>query len=139
MTPASGPLLLSRQPATLAARGRERPERWTDRLQLMTCVHDVFPDFVDELVELVEASMRPELAEQIPTLDVVDRCRCGHRNCAHFYTAPRPSGAYPPGRTNVALRPRRGLIVLDVLENRIVGVEVLERPDVKKQLDAAFA
>lgn len=105
----------------------------------MTSVRDAFPQFVVELVTLVEASSRPELAEQIPTLEVVDRCRCGDRNCAHFYTAPRPAGAYPEGHANVLLGARRGLIVLDVVGTRVVAVEVLDRPDVKKRLDAALA
>ena len=72
-------------------------------------VRDVLPEFVDELVALVEASSRPELADRIPTLEVMDRCRCGDRNCAHFYTAPRPAGAHPEGHANVLLSARRGL------------------------------
>jgi len=105
----------------------------------MTPLRDVFPEFVAELVALVEASSRPELAGQIPTLEVVDRCRCGDGNCAHFYTAPRPAGAYPEGHANVLLRARRGLIVLDVVGTDVVAVEVLDRPDVKMRLDAALA
>jgi hypothetical protein len=105
----------------------------------MTSVREVFPEFVAELVALVEASPRPELADQIPGLGVVDRCRCDQGNCAHFYTAPRPVGAYPEGRVNVRLAACRGLIVLDVVGTQVVAVEVLDRRDVKKWLDAVLA
>lgn len=104
----------------------------------MPTLREVFPEFVVELTALVASSSSPELAEQIPALELVDRCRCGQRNCAHFYTAPRPSGAYPPGHANVPLAARRGLIVLDVVAQRIVAIEVLDRPDVKQRLDAVL-
>jgi hypothetical protein len=105
----------------------------------MATVRDIFPEFSDELVRLVQSSARPELADQIPSLPVVDRCGCGQSNCALFYTAPRPSGAYGPGHSNVLLDPKKGLIVLDVVEGRVVAVEVLDRPDVKRRLDAGLS
>ena len=98
-------------------------------------VRHVFPEFWQELASLVAKSERSELAEQVPDLPLVDRCRCGQANCAHFYTAPRPSGAYGDGHSTVLLGATRGLIVLDVVDEIIVGVEVLDRPDVKRRLD----
>ena len=41
----------------------------------MASVRDVFPEFVAELVALVEASSHPEFADQIPALEVVDAVR----------------------------------------------------------------
>lgn len=104
----------------------------------MVPVLELFPEFAEELVALVEASSRPELAGQVATLCVVDRCRCKQANCAHFYTAARPAGAYPGSHSNVRLGAKRGLIVLDVVGTEVVAVEVLDRPDVKRRLDAAF-
>jgi hypothetical protein len=40
--------------------------------------------------------------------------------------------------SNVRLGAKRGLIVLDVVGTEVVAVEVLDRPDVKRRLDAAF-
>jgi hypothetical protein len=53
-----------------------------------------------------------------------------------FLTAPPPNGPYGAGHTNVMLPASSGLIVLDVIDDRIVAVEVLDRPDVKPLLDA---
>ena len=102
----------------------------------MPSIQEAFPAFHAELTALVEASARPELAAQVADLPVVDRCRCGEKACAHFYTAPKPSGGYGAGHSNVLLPAARGLIVLDVVHDRIVAVELLDRPDVKAILDS---
>jgi hypothetical protein len=107
-----------------------------DRMARRRTVRDVFPAFVDELVELCRRAGSPELGEQIPELPVVARCTCGQNNCAHFYTAPPPLHSYPPGHRNVVLPAKRGLIVLCVVDERVVAVEVLDRHDVKARLDA---
>lgn len=104
----------------------------------MPSIREVFPEFATELADLVAESDKPELAKQIPDLPVVERCRCGQRNCAHFYTATPPSSGYGPNHTNVPLDARRGLITLDVVDGAVVGVEILDRPDVKRRLDVAF-
>jgi hypothetical protein len=101
----------------------------------MKKIEELFPDFSSELRDLVREAGRTDLAEQIGTLPVVARCSCGQNNCAHFYTATPPSGAYPPGHKSVPLPARSGLIVLDLLNDRVVAIEVLDRPDVKKILD----
>ena len=57
-------------------------------------VAELFPAFTRELQSLAVQEGRADLAEQIPDLPVVARCKCGEDNCAHFYTAPPPSAAY---------------------------------------------
>jgi len=99
-------------------------------------VRDVFPAFAGELADLCRSAARSDLAVQIADLPVVARCRCGQKNCAHFYTAPPPDGAYGAGHRNVLLPSKRGLIVIDVVNDRVVGVEVLDRHDVTEILDA---
>jgi hypothetical protein len=76
----------------------------------------------------------PELAAQVPSLPISDRCRCGDESCATFYTQPKPEGAYGPGHRNVVLAPDDGTIILDVVEERIACVEVLDRNDVREKL-----
>ena len=51
-----------------------------------------------------------------------------HEFCQSFYTAPRPDAGYGPGHRNVCLDPRRGMLVLDVVDGRIMFVEVLDYP-----------
>ena len=101
-------------------------------------VDDLFPAFAAELENLTLSAGRSDLVQQIRSLPVLERCTCGERNCAHFYTAPRPLGSYGAGHTNVMLPSDRGLIVYDVIDDRIVAVEVLDRPDVKAVLDRYF-
>jgi hypothetical protein len=102
----------------------------------ITTVSDLFPAFAAELGHLVRVSDRPELADQIPGLPVVTRCMCGQDNCAHFYTAPPPNGAYGAGHANLVLAAETGLVVLDVVDGQIIALEILDRPDVKRLLDA---
>ena len=102
----------------------------------MATVREIFPRFAVELEQLIRASSRPELAAQVGELLVVARCRCAQPDCAHFFTAAPPQGAYGPGHASIELASEHGLIVLDVIDDRIVAVEVLDRGDVKAILDA---
>lgn len=98
-------------------------------------VEELFPRFAAELANLCRREGHPNLADQIGTLPIVDRCTCGEANCAHFFTAPPPRGSYGAGHSNVVLPAELGMIVLDIIDGRIVAVEVLDRPEVKRALD----
>ena len=89
-------------------------------------VRDVYPDFSAELISLLNAEGESELGISAYDLRVVAKCGCGDDLCQGFYTAPRPNGPYGAGHRNVALSPERGMIVLDVVEQRIMFVEVLD-------------
>ena len=93
-------------------------------------------EFAQELQLLLENLGLPELAAQVPGLRIVDRCRCGDHFCATFYSEPRPNSTWASlGRhENVVLNPEEGMIILDVVDRRIVCVEVLDRQDVRKSL-----
>jgi len=58
---------------------------------------EALPELAEELRELLMEASRAELASQIPTLKIVDRCRCGDYFCASFYKQPKPIGRYGPG------------------------------------------
>jgi hypothetical protein len=98
-------------------------------------IGDLLPAFSLELQTLTRAAGRPDLAGQIPSLPIVARCTCGQDNCAQFYTEAPPRGAYPAGHSNLMLPDPVGLIVLDIVGDRIVCVEILDRPDVKPAID----
>jgi hypothetical protein len=87
-----------------------------------------WPIFADELSEALEADGHSGLAAQVDELRIVDRCPCADDFCQSFYTAPRPDGAYGPGHTNIVLDPPwPGYLILDVVNDKIMFVEVLYR------------
>ena len=53
-----------------------------------------------------------------------------------FYVLPKPNGAYGPDHRNVALTPNKGMLILDVVGEKIAAVEVLYRDDVRKVIGA---
>jgi hypothetical protein len=98
----------------------------------------MFPTLARELQELLAAQSETQLAAQVPGLAVVERCRCGDDFCGTFYVFPKPSGAYGPGHRNVALEPKHGMLILDVLDDEIAAVEVLYRDEIRKKLLTEF-
>ena len=105
-----------------------------ERGEQVLMVRDVFPDLAQELRNLLLAQGETSLAQQVDALAVVDRCRCTDDFCAMFYTAPRPERSWGPGHRNVALVPEQGDLILDVLDDRIVAVEVLFRNEIRDKL-----
>lgn len=65
-------------------------------------------------------------------LRIVDRCRCGDDICAAFYGRRKPTGAYGPNHRNVALTPEEGMLIVDVVDEKLTCVEVLFRDDVRR-------
>jgi len=96
---------------------------------------DTLPAFAAELRQLLVQQGEPELASQVPTLAIFDRCRCGDDFCTTFYTQPKPEGGYGPGHRNVRLMPEEGMLILDVVSEKIAAVEVLYRDEVRQELD----
>jgi hypothetical protein len=98
---------------------------------------DTLPEFAAELRQLLIEKGEAELASQVLSLAIHDRCRCGDSFCSTFYTQPKPNGAYGPGHRNIALTPDEGMLILDVVGEEIMCVEVLDREDVRGKLLAA--
>jgi hypothetical protein len=98
-------------------------------------LRDVFPDVAKELQALLLAGGESLLAGQVESLRIVDRCRCTDDFCAMFYTVPRPAQLpWGPGHRNVALDPQHGNLILDVVDDRIVAVEILYRDEIRDKL-----
>jgi hypothetical protein len=104
--------------------------------QNQTLLSEALPSLANELHQLLEERGEPELAAQVPSLAILDRC--GDDFCATFYTQPKPHGAYGPGHRNVALTSDEGMLILDVVAGEITCVEVLDRKDVRRKLDKAL-
>ena len=110
-------------------------------------LHLVMPLFAAELRNLLPASDLPVLADQVDELELVGRCRCGEYFCSSFYVN---GGSSPLDDQEQALRGRyshnslylgapSGLVVVDTDHlDRIVFVEVQNRPDVEEELASAI-
>lgn len=61
-----------------------------------------------------------------------EECGCGDDLCQSFCTAEPPDGAYGPGHRCVPLLPPRGDLILDVVDGRIMYVEVLHYPELPR-------
>jgi hypothetical protein len=97
-------------------------------------VSEKFPELSQELQVLLLEIGEGQLAEQVPDLNLFDRCRCGDDFCATMYTQPKPAKSYGPSHRNIHLTPERGMIILDVDENRIACVEILYRDEIRNRL-----
>lgn len=97
-------------------------------------LQQALPALAAELSSLLERAGQSDLAEQVAQLRLVDRCRCEDEFCATIYTAPRPRGAWGAGHQNVALEPAEGYVVLDLLDRKIVCIEVLYRKPIRDEV-----
>ncbi len=101
-------------------------------------LQDALPDLADELTALLRSQNERDLAEQVPLLRLVDRCRCGDNFCATLYTAPKPKGAYGPNHESLSLNPSSGQLILDLVDRKIVCAEILFREDLRKRILQLF-
>jgi hypothetical protein len=100
-------------------------------------LEDVLPELAEELRAQLEKDSEHDLVSQIPSLRIVDRCRCGADFCATFYTAPKPRGAWGPVHETIALDCEEGYLNLDLVNRQIVSVEVLYRDELRNKLHKA--
>jgi len=95
---------------------------------------NVLPDLAAELESLLGSDGELELAAQVHSLAMVDRCRCDSDSCATFYCVPKPKGAWGPNHRNVLLDTQKGVTVVDVLDEKIVCIEILDRAEITTQV-----
>ncbi|MFJ9714126.1 hypothetical protein [Streptomyces sp. NPDC101234] len=97
-------------------------------------VRNVFPDLITELTALLEDEGERELAVCAWDLHLVDECGCGDDFCQSIRTADRPRGQpYGPGHRCVPLSPSKGMLILDIVDGRIMYIEILGRPPMHRQ------
>ena len=101
-------------------------------------LQDALPDLADELTALLRNANERDLVEQVPLLQLVDRCRCGDDFCATLYTAPKPKGAYGPNHESISLNPSSGHFILDLVDRKIVCIEILFREDLRSRVLQLF-
>ncbi|MEU1165130.1 hypothetical protein ABZ372_33290 [Streptomyces sp. NPDC005921] len=97
-------------------------------------VRNVFPDLITELTALLEDEGERELAICAWDLRLVDECGCGDDFCQSIQTADHPQGQpYGPGHRCVPLSPSKGMLILDIVDARIMYIEILDRPPMHRQ------
>ncbi|MFE5049996.1 hypothetical protein ACFRAI_27170 [Streptomyces sp. NPDC056637] len=97
-------------------------------------IRDVFPDLIAELTALLEDEGERELAICAWDLRLVDECGCGDDFCQSIRTADHPQGQpYGPGHRCVPLLPSKGMLILDVVDGRIMYIEILDQPPMHRQ------
>ena len=101
-------------------------------------LRDAMPKFASELFSVLSSGDHSSLSSQVQSLQIVDRCDCGDDSCATFFTSPKPSGSWGGGHRNIVLPVEDYDLILDVVEQDIVCVEILDRPDLKLLLDSSF-
>ena len=101
-------------------------------------LQESLPDLADELTSLLRKKNEKELLEKVPLLRLVDRCRCGDDFCATLYTAPKPKGAYGPNHESLSLDPSSGQLILDLVDRKIVCIEILFREDLRSRILQLF-
>ena len=97
-------------------------------------LRELLPDVCAELERDLRAAGEHAVADGVDFLRIHALCACEDTWCGSFYTAPKPDGKYGPGHRNVLLDPKIGMTILDVVDDIIVFVELIDRPDVKTAL-----
>ena len=105
---------------------------------MSSLLQDTLPDLADELTALLRSQNEMDLAEQVPLLRLVDRCRCGDDFCATLYTSPKPEGAYGPNHESIPLNSSSGHLILDLVDKKIVCIEILFREDLRSEVLRLF-
>ncbi|WP_328428219.1 hypothetical protein [Streptomyces sp. NBC_00443] len=100
-------------------------------------VREVFPELVDELVQLLEEEGERELAMCVWDVRMIGECGCGDDFCQSIRTSDHPGGQpYGPGHRGVPLLPSSGDLILDVVNGRIMYIEILGRPRLRRRVQA---
>ncbi|MFF7457134.1 hypothetical protein [Kitasatospora sp. NPDC008115] len=97
-------------------------------------VRDIFPDLVAELAALLEDEGEHGLAVHVRDIRLVAECGCGDDFCQSLRTGHHlPERPFGEGHRCVELSPSTGMLVLDVVDERIAYIEVLGRPPMPRR------
>ncbi|HEX9960710.1 MAG TPA: hypothetical protein VGB00_07255 [Pyrinomonadaceae bacterium] len=99
---------------------------------------EVLPELASELKDLFIQAEKPHLSEQVDALQIVDRCRCGDSFCATIYTIPKPKGAWGKNHYTIPLDAEAGMIIVDVLNEKVAEIEILNRDEIRKKVLKLF-
>jgi hypothetical protein len=99
---------------------------------------DLLPILSKQLREALRDHGRGDLADQVDSLSIWERCGCGDDFCSSFFTdGPRPAKGYRDEgeHQTVALIIDGGMVNVDTVSGSIRHVEVLDRSDVHAAIE----
>jgi hypothetical protein len=92
-------------------------------------VREVFPDLIAELATLLAESGEAGLAAGVRDVRLIGECDCGDTFCQSIRTAEHPQGQpFGAGHRCVPLLSPEGVLALDVVGDRIMYIEIIDRP-----------
>lgn len=100
---------------------------------------DVLPRTAKIVAALLLEEGYARLCKQMPELMIFEKCSCQSPDCASFYTQPKPEGPYGPGHWGFTLKSPAGLIVLDILNDKIAFIEILRFPLASSEVAANWS
>jgi hypothetical protein len=110
------------------------PVRWLGFARMASVrLGDVDPALARELRAGLAMAGEDALASAVEELTIVESCLCGDEECASFYPVERFQAAWYWGSSGRTVRLRAGLAV-DAAGDRIVAVEVVDRPILRRTL-----
>jgi hypothetical protein len=95
----------------------------------------VLPAIAEELYIGFRKARRPELADMVWALELVDRCPCNDDFRATFYTQPNEHWY---GKVEPIFLDIPGLICVHLVQGQLARVELLDRPEVRDRLRELF-
>lgn len=103
--------------------------------QIYFSFSEAFPALAVEFTDLLLKEGLVELANEVQTLKVYDRCRCGEKRCATFYFAPKPEGAWGNNLETVQLESESEMdFIVDYMGEKILDLELLGNPVISSKL-----
>lgn len=98
----------------------------------------VLPAFAAELENALRAQGEEGLAAQISTLRISSLCQCDDDFCSSFHTGERAQTIWRGGRQRITPGLSEGMVILEVVDGKILFVEVLDRVSIRDALARAF-
>lgn len=100
---------------------------------------EVAPELVVELRDYFVELGENELASQAHSLVIAELCGCGDSFCGSFHAVPRKPAGVPRRGQREQFAPRLTELHVDVVDGRIVYVEILYQDELKAKIHAAVA
>ena len=96
---------------------------------------DALPEFSRELAEGLAAEGRPDLADSVYTIEIVDRCLCEVTGCITFHAVPKATAPKWPDECERIIPCVRGVSCVHFVDHCVVWIEALGRVDEKTRLE----
>ena len=96
---------------------------------------DALPGFSRELAEGLADEGRPDLADSVYSIEIIDRCICEVSGCITFHAVPKTTAPKWPDECERIIPCVKGVSCVHFVDHRIVWVEAFGRVDDKTRLE----